>query len=327
MKSYLCRAALAAAIILGVSSPTLAGGHIKWAVDSENSQVSFGSIKKGKVGEVHTFSELSGEVSEKGDAKIEIATSSLETNIDIRNERMMKWVFDAASPTISLAAKLDMDEVSALAVGGTTVVDVEGTLTLNGKAVDIEIEMFVARLADDKVLATSASMTMVSMADLGVDDGITKLMEVAKLPSISRASPVTIRIVFSRTKKHASNATDQGEKVVASATTSATPITGDVKLGKKVFKKCKACHEVKKAKNKVGPHLNGVIGREIGSVEGAKYSEALASKGGAWTVEAMTAFLKKPKEFAPGTSMAFPGLKKNTDIENVIAYMNSIEKK
>ena len=86
------------------------------------------------------------------------------------------------------------------------------------------------------------------------------------------------------------------------------------KKGAKVFKKCKACHAVgPDAKNKVGPHLNGLMGRKIGGAEGYKYSDALTAKGAegaVWDEASLTAFLKKPKEFAPGTKMMFSGLKK-----------------
>lgn len=99
-------------------------------------------------------------------------------------------------------------------------------------------------------------------------------------------------------------------------------IDGDAKKGKKVFKKCKACHQVKKEKNGAGPHLVGLLGRDIGSVEGYKYSQVFSEKDGQWTPEELTAFLKAPKEYAPGNKMSFKGLKKDADIENLIAYLN-----
>lgn len=99
----------------------------------------------------------------------------------------------------------------------------------------------------------------------------------------------------------------------------------DIKKGEKVFKKCKACHAVgEKAKNKVGPQLNGVVDRAFGSVEGFKYSKALLAKaeeGMAWDAANLDAYLTKPKDFIPKGKMAFAGLKKEADRENVIAYL------
>ena len=100
---------------------------------------------------------------------------------------------------------------------------------------------------------------------------------------------------------------------------------GDADKGKKVFNKCKACHAVGEgAANKVGPQLNGIIGAAAGQVEGFKYSDALieAAAGGlVWDDESLAAFLAKPKDFMKGTKMSFAGLKKEDEIENVIAYL------
>lgn len=95
--------------------------------------------------------------------------------------------------------------------------------------------------------------------------------------------------------------------------------------GEKVFKKCKACHQVGEgAKNKTGPHLDGVVGRKAAAVEDFKYSSAMraaAEDGLVWDAEALHAFLKKPKAFIKGTKMGFSGLKKDSDIDAVIEYL------
>ena len=96
---------------------------------------------------------------------------------------------------------------------------------------------------------------------------------------------------------------------------------GDAAKGEKVYKKCKTCHSLEAGKNKVGPHLNGVIGRAAGSVEGYKYSKALADSGLVWDEATLDSYLAKPKELVPKTKMAFPGLKKESDRQDVIAYM------
>lgn len=103
-------------------------------------------------------------------------------------------------------------------------------------------------------------------------------------------------------------------------------ITGDAEKGEKVFRKCKACHQVGEgAENKAGPVLNGVVDRAIGSGD-FKYSKALLAlneEGKTWTPEELTAFLEKPKKYAKGTKMAFAGLRKEDDRLNVIAYLAS----
>ena len=96
---------------------------------------------------------------------------------------------------------------------------------------------------------------------------------------------------------------------------------GDAAAGEKVYKKCKACHSMEEGKNKVGPHLHGVVGRAAGAVEGYKYSEALAGSGLTWDEATLDQYLAKPKDLVPKTKMAFPGLKKEADRQNVIAYI------
>ena len=99
---------------------------------------------------------------------------------------------------------------------------------------------------------------------------------------------------------------------------------GDPANGAKVFNKCKACHELKTEKNKVGPHLVQILGRVAGSIEGFNYSSALKkahAEGLVWTEEHLAKFVANPKAFLPGNRMAFAGLKNEKEIADLIAYM------
>ena len=98
---------------------------------------------------------------------------------------------------------------------------------------------------------------------------------------------------------------------------------GDLKAGEKVFRKCKACHYVDKEKNKSGPHLVNIVGRAAGSVDGFKYSKAMKNSGLTWDEATLAEFLKKPKAYLKGTKMAFAGLRKDKDIDDVIAYLKA----
>jgi cytochrome c len=103
---------------------------------------------------------------------------------------------------------------------------------------------------------------------------------------------------------------------------------GDAEKGENVFKKCKACHEVgADAKNKVGPTLNGIVGAPAAHLgDEFKYSDAMleAAAGGlVWDEASLTEFLTKPKDFMKGTKMSFAGLRKEDDVEDVIAYLQT----
>ena len=103
-------------------------------------------------------------------------------------------------------------------------------------------------------------------------------------------------------------------------------LASDLTKGKKVFNKCRACHNVDKTKNKVGPHLVGIFGRTSGTVDGFKYSKRMKAAAVVWDQSTLDAFLTKPKSFIKGTKMGFVGLKKAADRENVIAYLKSMAK-
>lgn len=107
-------------------------------------------------------------------------------------------------------------------------------------------------------------------------------------------------------------------------------ITGDAAKGEKVFKKCKACHEVGEgAKSKAGPQLNGILGRSAATVEGFKFSKAMMEKAEAetlvWTPETLAEFLTKPKAFVKGTKMNFAGIRKENQRADLIAYLAGFE--
>jgi cytochrome c len=100
-------------------------------------------------------------------------------------------------------------------------------------------------------------------------------------------------------------------------------VMGDVISGEKIFKKCAACHSiVKGGKNKIGPALYNVVGRQVGGVSDYKYSKALSSYAKEWTFEELNGFLIKPAKWIKGTKMAYAGLRKEKDRASIIKYLN-----
>lgn len=100
-------------------------------------------------------------------------------------------------------------------------------------------------------------------------------------------------------------------------------LTGDAAAGETVFAQCRTCHLVEEGKNGVGPSLYGIVGRESGTIAGFNYSDANANSGVTWTPEVLFEYLEAPREFMPGTRMAFPGLKDAQDRADVIAYLQT----
>lgn len=104
----------------------------------------------------------------------------------------------------------------------------------------------------------------------------------------------------------------------------------DAENGAETFKRCRACHDVgDNAKNKVGPILNGIIGRKAGTIEGFKYSDAnmkAGANGWVWTEEKMMEYLLNPRAAMPGNKMAYAGLKDEQERKDLIAYLKTFTK-
>lgn len=104
---------------------------------------------------------------------------------------------------------------------------------------------------------------------------------------------------------------------------------GDPVKGEQAFKVCMACHAVGPgAKNKVGPELNGIVGRKWGAIDGYNYSADLKEGGGqnkVWDEAALDSYLTNPKVLAPHGKMSFPGISQAGKRADVIAYLKQFD--
>jgi cytochrome c2 len=134
----------------------------------------------------------------------------------------------------------------------------------------------------------------------------------------------------------ASEAATAVTETVTAATEAAADATGgngfadlvasaDAKAGKKIFRKCRACHKIEDGKNGVGPTLWGIVNRDVASVDGYEYSDAMIAKEGDWTGLEIFKYLEDPKGVVPGTKMSFPGLRDAQDRVNVIVFLNEAD--
>ncbi len=99
----------------------------------------------------------------------------------------------------------------------------------------------------------------------------------------------------------------------------------DAGAGERLWRQCAACHSAEAGSNGVGPYLHGVVGRAKAAVDGFNYSDALAGLGADWTPENLNGFLESPRDYAPGTSMAYNGMRDIEDRANLIAYLDSLD--
>ncbi len=178
---------------LGLPAAALAD----WTVVNEESRLSFVSTKAGQVAEVHRFGELSGTLAEDGEFRLAIMLDSVDTGIEIRDERMRELLFQTTEyPEATVTARLDLSPLQALEPGAQTETVSEAQLTLHGTELNLTVTASVARLDDRTLLVTSSEPMVVNADQLGLLTGVEKLREVAGLPAISPAVPVTFRLTL-----------------------------------------------------------------------------------------------------------------------------------
>jgi polyisoprenoid-binding protein YceI len=170
-----------------------------WTVDNAGSKLSYVSVKAGDVAEANVFEKLSGSVGSDGAARIDIDLASVNTGVDIRDERMREVFFNVAeNPTATVSAKLDPAAFEALAVGESVSQELDATLSLKGLEAPARTTVTVTRVAADRILAVSDAPVIISADSLDLAGGLAKLQELAGLPSITPVVPVSFSIAFDR---------------------------------------------------------------------------------------------------------------------------------
>ena len=118
--------------------------------------------------------------------------------------------------------------------------------------------------------------------------------------------------------------TDANSAVITQAALDLVADEALLERGRKLFSSCSMCHAVDaNMMSPAGPHLGKVFGRQLASMEGFPYTNALRSAGGTWTMENLDKFIENPMSTYPGTSMAFGGIKKADDRKAIIAFLAS----
>ena len=100
-------------------------------------------------------------------------------------------------------------------------------------------------------------------------------------------------------------------------------VAADTAAGQAIFNRCKICHTLESGgRNTVGPNLHGMFGRKAGTSDGFAYSEAMKNSGIVWDDSTLTKYLRDPKEVVPGGKMAFPGIKDDQQLADLLAYLH-----
>ena len=167
-----------------------------WELDNNSSTLSFVTVKADHVGEVHTFDQLSGDINDDGSVQITIELASVNTLIDIRNERMQNMLFETnLFPQATISGEIDLDAVAEMDAGVSRAISVDFDLAIHGELSSYTADVLVTR-TESGVLASTVKPIIVMADTHGLVSGVEALREVAGLPSISRAVPVSFNVVF-----------------------------------------------------------------------------------------------------------------------------------
>lgn len=170
-----------------------------WALDPAGSRLTYVSIKAGEVAEANRFDKLSGGVAADGTATLDIDLASVNTGVDIRNERMREIFFEVAgNPKAVVTAKLDPAAFAGLAVGQSITRPMKATVALKGVESPVETEVLVTRVSADRVTVVPTAPVIISTDMFELTDELGELRALAQLPSITPAVPVTFTLAFTR---------------------------------------------------------------------------------------------------------------------------------
>lgn len=172
-----------------------------WELDNTESVINFVSVKNNSVGETHSFASMSGAIADDGEIQVTIELDSVETLIEIRNERMRELLFETVKfPSAQVTAQIDPALFAEAAGGETVVTDLPVTLTLHGQEKALTISVVALSENGGRLRVLTTRPVLINAADFGLDAGVAALQEIAGLQSISNAVPVSLQLLFVQKK-------------------------------------------------------------------------------------------------------------------------------
>ncbi|MFT6928194.1 MAG: polyisoprenoid-binding protein YceI [Psychromonas sp.] len=184
------------ALLLVFLSPS---AFAQWQLQKGESSINFISLKNSKVAEVHSFSQINGSINDAGEVSVNIDLSSVETNIDIRNERMKTMLFETSKFLVAkVSGSVNVEKLSNLNAGDSYIESVKFNLSLHGVSHELSYDVQVTKLSNEGVRVTSLKPLVINANDYGLEEGVEMLSSAAMLASISTAVPVTYNLVFKK---------------------------------------------------------------------------------------------------------------------------------
>ena len=199
MKPAICKITAATLLLTAACSQPAPLSQGEWTLDGDNSSLSFVSVKAGDVGESHVFKTLAGAVSPDGTATLTIDLASVDTGIEVRDQRLRDVLFEVGTfPKADITAQIDPGRIANLDVGASVEQDITATLSLHGVVSEVGTNVRVVRTGADAITVATTRPIILDAKALGLADGVEQLRELAGLPAISHAVPVSFAITYRR---------------------------------------------------------------------------------------------------------------------------------
>jgi polyisoprenoid-binding protein YceI len=161
------------------------------------SSLHFVSIKNNSVGEVLTFNKLVGSINEEGVAILEIDLTSINSQVEIRDDRMRASLFEVADfPVATITTQVDMEQLKSLGIGEVLYTELKASLNLHGEQSNVFASVQVFKGSDKALTVTTTYPIMVNARTFNLVEGIGTLRKLAGLNVISSVVPVSFSLVY-----------------------------------------------------------------------------------------------------------------------------------
>ncbi|MCV0424132.1 MAG: YceI family protein [Roseibium sp.] len=190
------------ALIAIYASPVFAEASFgTWQIDAEDTALFYVTTKKEHVAETHMIPDVFGGLSAEGFLRVALDMGSVQSGIEVRDGRLREHLFDVINfPVATFTAEIDVTEYESLSIGESMVGYINGDLVVVGTEGFVDFDVLVTRVNENRVVVSSLGPAIINGADFGLTEGIDKLRELAKLPSISYSVPVNFVISLVRTQ-------------------------------------------------------------------------------------------------------------------------------
>lgn len=204
---------------VGSSSSAPSAEQALWTLNTEDSGIHFVTVKKEHTGEVSRYTDISGSIAVDGMATFAIDLNSVESNIDVRNERLRNFLFETnILPSMYYNVDINPADIETMSVGATRLDTLAGTLSLHGIHQAVSADVLIVKHADNRVSVSTRAPILVDSKNFDMAGGIEVLRTVANLSAIGEVVPVTFRLVFDANTDPNVHAVAQDDQPVAPST-------------------------------------------------------------------------------------------------------------